>query len=82
MAVETFVIAALWGLVVTGGGIIMKGFSERVKMVEKDQVEIKENYLDRFEKVIKNQNDNKIDVINAINELKIQFVELKARSEK
>lgn len=54
-------------------GLIVKIIFERIKNVEYETKEIKENYLERFEKVHEQANEHKEEILKSIADIKIML---------
>lgn len=54
-------------------GLIVKIIFERIKNVEYETKEIKENYLDRFEKVQLQASEHKEEILQSIADIKIML---------
>lgn len=63
------------GIIIGLIAIIYKADKKKLEDVAEENKEIKDNYLKRFEEVNKNINDFKIEVIQAINLLKVELLE-------
>lgn len=48
---------------------------QKIKDVENENKEIKDNYLTRFEDVNRNINNLKLEILESLNDLKIQILE-------
>lgn len=54
-------------------GMAVKNILNRLRKVEDDNSQIKENYIDRFEKVREEANSNKEEILLSIADLKIKL---------
>jgi len=54
-------------------GMSVKNILNRLRKVENDNSQIKENYIDRFEKVREEANSNKEEILLSIADLKIKL---------
>lgn len=54
-------------------GLVVKTVFEKIKNVESETKEIKENYLERFEKVHEQANEHKEEILKSIADIKIML---------
>lgn len=65
------------GVIIGVLGYLFRSRLERIErdieILKKEQQEFKDNYLDRFEKVNKNINDSKLEIMKELNKLYIRI---------